>query len=374
MAEGYPYLRVFLFFCTTVMSVLPAISMQNSKLESMDIFRVTLNPASASDVHEVRFGVWSFCLHGASLDGNSTICDVFSPCNLNGSLRLCSQKSEGFLAMPIPIFKLSPSSYKFALLEYGYELTMTAFFGENTMSKSMSPAWTRPFVAHAAAAIATTASFILLHINHPSRKCYAASLVISGIALICDIAVSYRLKALVKELKRMNFAEKYSCGPGLVLQIISTVGIVVELVCTESTRASLEESVLPRTSSRFSRSTTLVDLGPKAYRPWMGPHTLPPPPDPVIVRRCKELVDECSSDGCPICLELKALPFMSQLPCNHIFCTECIYKSVKIYKRCPVCNRPSNADDVTSVAVPASHDLVAPLNPAFSNFGYTLHI
>ncbi|KAL5494695.1 hypothetical protein ACEPAI_156 [Sanghuangporus weigelae] len=368
MAEVYPYLRVILFLCATVMSVLPAISIQNSKLESMDIFRVTLNPASASNVHEVRFGLWSFCLHGASLDVNNTICDVFSPCNLSGSLRLCSQKSEGF-PYCASHSSLALRSYKLALLEYGYELTMTAFFHGDTISKSMSPAWTRPFVAHAAAAISTTGSLIFLGVNHPSRILYKMTIFISAVALLCDFAVSCHIKALLKELKMTNFAEKYSCGPGFVLQIISMVWIVVELVCTGSARTSHEESDLPLANSRFSRSTTLVVLGPKAYQPSMEPHTLPSPPKPAIVRRYNELVDERFSDrdGCPICLELKALPFMSQLPCNHVFCTECIYKSVKIYKRCPVCNRPSNTDDVTSVAVPASHDLVAPLNLAFRN-------
>ncbi|KAH8110672.1 hypothetical protein DFH11DRAFT_759195 [Phellopilus nigrolimitatus] len=195
--------RLFLFFCATVMSVLPTISIQNPALSTLDLFRVNLNSSAASNIGEVRFGVWSFCLHRTSLVGE--ICDTFSPCNLTGTLRLCSEQ------------------------RYGYGLTLSATAGsEKPGSKSVTPAWTRALASHAAVSIMMVICFILLCFNSANPLVYAFAIFVAFISFLCDIAFNYHLKSVTSSLVNLGIGKNYKPGPGFALQIISGIWLLFE--------------------------------------------------------------------------------------------------------------------------------------------------
>jgi hypothetical protein len=62
-------------------------------------------------------------------------------------------------------------------------------------------------------------------------------------------------------------------------------------------------------------------------------------------KRTKRIIEE---DNCPICLDRlknKKKKDLGQLRCGHIFCRDCIKKSLKYNPRCPLCQGIFNLID-----------------------------
>lgn len=50
---------------------------------------------------------------------------------------------------------------------------------------------------------------------------------------------------------------------------------------------------------------------------------------------------------CPVCMEVFDEPvFCGGRPCQHVFCTECIYQALERNEQCPVCREPMLAEDL----------------------------
>ncbi|KAH8110645.1 hypothetical protein DFH11DRAFT_1801831 [Phellopilus nigrolimitatus] len=332
--------RIFLFLCATVMSVLPTISIKVPAFSTLDIARTKTNPSEAGNVKEIRFGVWSYCLHRSSVNGD--VCETFSPCEPSESLRVCSNQ------------------------KYGYELVVTASGKLGT--KKLDTNWTRALAVHAAALI----------------------------TFVVDVIFQIYIRTFTKELKHIGVGQSTTTtlrvGPGFILQLISNMFLVLEFcfilddgdgeVDPWDRRSSSESSESPRPDSPAQSATRPESPRPESPRPGSPTQSAPIPqtesPMPIspsesipttrntsqnpkkfelytpkftlmsplkrALKPHRKATDLLPGKECPICTDRKMNAELRELPCEHVFCLNCIKTSVELYKRCPLCNR--NAEDI----------------------------
>lgn len=75
-----------------------------------------------------------------------------------------------------------------------------------------------------------------------------------------------------------------------------------------------------------------------------------------LAKKMRSLLPEIESRTiqleCALCFENMATKNVSSVPCGHIFCLECIEKSLKRSESCPSCRMPTNARSLRRIYLP----------------------
>jgi len=291
----------------------------------------------------------SFCLHRGTTKGD--LCDSFSPCDLSGELRLCSKR------------------------DYGYDVKIMTAEGAGTEgSERMQASYTKVLACHVAYSAMVATCLLLLFLHSPNVTILRISLIIAVLTLFLDVVFCIRADTVAKHLSKLAVAGHARAGPGFGLTFLSAFFLYFEEraasyaseplpVPTPPTSESADfysharmlERARPVLPIHVESSTT---TSPRSYRnerdiekslhAFSSSHPIQKP-KPARPRVHRQATDGLPGSECPICLERKTA--LSELPCNHVFCTECTGKAVSLYDRCPLCNKKSKVQDVRRLSM-----------------------
>jgi len=269
----------------------------------------------------MRFGLWSYCLHRDNFDNNP--CNTFSPCANEDRRGICSPA------------------------QYGYYAEITHESSDSGLQTfTLTQQWTGALLVLTFSTVAIFGTLGSLFMPRPSLWVARFSLFICFCALVVGFLFCYTIQ---NGLQRFDdfLSPNVEFGAGLELLIVSFILLVLEeraRWCIR--RKEAQSALLPTTTtseSRLDNAASAIALSPIERVATEATLAVPPP---------AYMSDsfEKSSFECAICMgdELKVF---AMLPCRHTFCSDCIFKSLKRSKRCPLCNAETHARDIQSFRV-----------------------